>query len=217
MSQQRDGRLQDARMSSQTSGDDDDVCSNKAASGSSDPDSEDLDFDHTRSRSSGPGLQRPMTRRLLRDLEAARTIRQDIGSTAQAISSPSSSSLRGLTPPPLPSVMLPGKKRSLDEVLNDDSPPQKDKMSVEIDRLAVGSPNSQLKLAGPSGTQNATRTPSHPPKKSRVGGGPSSPRQLPVVIEDLVTSSDTLRNRPLERRLDGPLDHSHPGSRESSD
>lgn len=180
-----------------------------------DPGSDDLGPVHTRSRSSEPRLQRPMTRRFLQDLEAARTNYLDVPPAAQVISAPSSSSLRGLTPPPLPSVMLPSKKRYLGEVLSDDSPPQKDKMSAEIDQIAGGSLESQLKRAGPSGTQNVAHTLSHPAKKSRVGGGPSSPRPLPVVAGD--SSSDRLENRLLERRSGSPRDPSRPGSRESSD
>lgn len=190
-------------MSSQISGEDDELCSNKAASGSSDPDSDDLSFVHARSRSSEPTLERPMTRRFLQDLEAARTSGLDVASAAQAISAPSSSSLRGLTPPPLPSVMLPSKKRSLGEVLSDDSPPQKDKMSVEIDQLAGGPLKSHLEHVGPSGTKIVAHTPSHPLKKSRVGAGPSSPRPLPVVIGDSATSPQTLINK-IPREMLGP-------------
>ncbi|KAI1113449.1 hypothetical protein F5Y14DRAFT_210307 [Nemania sp. NC0429] len=217
MSQQRDGRFQDAGMSSQASREDDELWSNKAVRGSSDPDSDDGGSVPAQSRpSEPPRLQRPMTRRFLRDLEAARTKRLDAAPGAQPISSSSSSSFMGLAPAPLPSVMLPSKKRSLDEVLSDDSPPQKDKMSVEIDQLAGGPRGSSLNHAGPSATQDAAHTPSRPPKKSRVGRGPLSPRPSPVVIGDLATSPDTPRNRPPERRLDLPRNPSRAGSRERS-
>ncbi|KAI3338664.1 hypothetical protein F4824DRAFT_72788 [Ustulina deusta] len=165
-------------MSSQASREDEENCSNKATNGSSDPGSDDLELLPTRSRSSERELQRPMNTGPVQHLQAARTNHPDATDATRGISSVDSSSLMGLMLSPLPSAMLPNKKRSLVEVLDDESPPQKDKMSDEIDELASG----------------------HQRKKSKAHGEPSTSRAPPTGTRDSATSSDERENRPQERR-----------------
>ncbi|KAI0965185.1 hypothetical protein F4678DRAFT_343560 [Xylaria arbuscula] len=177
MSPQRNIPIQDAVSSSQGSGEDEENCSNKATSGSSDPGSDHLELLRTRSRSSERGRERPQTRISAQNLQAAPASNPDKTDTTPGASTVGSNSLLGLTLSPLPMDMLPNKKRSLGEVLGDESPPQKDKMSDEIDHLA-----------------RAQR------KRSRADGGPSSSQALPIVAGDVETNSDDLENRSPERR-----------------
>ncbi|KAI0406196.1 hypothetical protein F4802DRAFT_120915 [Xylaria palmicola] len=218
MSQQRDSHGQDVGLSSQTSGEYDDICSNKATSGSSDPGSDDLGRLNTRSQSSELQPQRPMTRRLRHDLRATRTGSSDIAQAPQgtASSSPGSGSLMDLALSPLPLGMLPNRKRSLDEVLRDESPPQKDKMSVEIDRLAGGEPGQpSSSQASTSGSQN--RAQSHRRKKSRTSERPFAPRVIPNIVRGSSQNEEGGVNRPSERRSERLRDASRRGSRPTSD
>jgi hypothetical protein len=160
-----------------------------------DPGSDDAASVRTRSRSSERGVRRPVTRRLMQELRADRMNRPDASNPTMGIPSMISSSFRGLTPDPLPSAMLPDKKRSLDEVLLDESRPRKDKMSAEIDQLTEGGPpQSHVSQAGPSGTQNTERTRTHRRKRSRTSGESLTPRVLPD------RSSDERGDRSPQRR-----------------
>ncbi|KAI1850150.1 hypothetical protein JX265_003521 [Neoarthrinium moseri] len=65
--------------------------------------------------------------------------------------------LRGLTPPPWPSDLIPNKKRprTVEEVIEDDRPRDKDKLSAELDELAESSQNKKMKLVSrPKTTDN---------------------------------------------------------------
>ncbi|KAI1127370.1 hypothetical protein F5Y10DRAFT_194865 [Nemania abortiva] len=216
MSQQPDDQVQDHKMPSQVSREDEETCSTRATSGSSDLGSDDLGLVPTLSLSSEPGLRRPMTRRFLQDLQASQTNRLDAGRAARETLSPSNSSLRGLTPPPLPSSMVPSKKRSLGEVLGDESPPEKDKMSAEIDQLAGGELGlSHASPAGPSGTQSVAPTRTHQRKKSRVSEESSTFRMLPRSTVDSATDRDGPGSP--ERRRDRVHDAPRVRNRETSD
>ncbi|KAJ8131721.1 hypothetical protein O1611_g1905 [Lasiodiplodia mahajangana] len=198
-------------MSSHISREDEETCSNRATSGSSDIGSDDLGSTHTGLLSSEPRPQRPMTRRFLQDLHAS------TGRAAREISSLGSSSLRGLTPPPLPPAMLPSKKRSLGEVLGDESPPEKDKMSVEIDQLAGGGPSRPHALAaGPSGTQSVMSIQSHRRKKSKASGEELTFRMPPRGTRGSAMDSDGPGDKSPERRSERVYDASRVGNRETS-
>ncbi|KAI1749893.1 hypothetical protein F4782DRAFT_532973 [Xylaria castorea] len=220
MNQQRDDHAQSMRTSSQTGGEDDEICSNKATGGSSDPGSDDLyvGLVLTRSRSSERGLQRLTTMRHPRDQQASQTSGPD---TARAIpgtsSSHGSSSFMGLTLAPLPSAMLPTKKRPLDEVLNDQTLPDQDKMAAEIDQLASEAPVRPHALSvGSSETQDVA--PSEPPrrKKSKTNEE-STPQALPIIVRHAATTSDRRGRTPPERRSEHLTNASHRGSRATSD
>ncbi|KAI3318337.1 hypothetical protein HD806DRAFT_512594 [Xylariaceae sp. AK1471] len=212
MCQRRQDRFRDVRGSSQGGGDDEETYSNKATSGSSDLGSDDLASMQTRSQSSERGLQRPMTRRLRQELQADQKNRLDASNPTIGISPLISSSFRGLTPDPLPSAMLPDKKRSLDEMLHDKTPPQNDKMSAEIDQLAEeGPPHSYILQAGPSETQNVEAHQSHQWKRSRASGGSSTHQVLPD------RTSDGRGDRPPERRSERIRNAARHGGRGTSD
>ncbi|KAI1174632.1 hypothetical protein F4777DRAFT_377803 [Nemania sp. FL0916] len=204
MSQPHNEEVQDAG--------DEENCSNRATRGSSDPGSD------TRSRSSDAGLPRPATRRPLQTLQTAQTHRLDTSRATQGISTLSSSSLRGLTPPPLPSAMLPSKKRSLGEVLGDESPPEKDKMSVEIDHLVGAEEPSwaQHPTAGSSGTQDVLPIQSHRRKRNRVSGEPSTLRAPLGVIRDSTPNSGRRGNRTAENHSENIRDQPRPSNSEAS-
>ncbi|GAP86374.1 hypothetical protein SAMD00023353_1800320 [Rosellinia necatrix] len=181
--------------------------SNRATSGSSDAGSDELDSVYTPSRSSQPERRRPMTRRHLQDLQAAQESHEDTAYATDEMSSLNSNPFRGLTPAPLPPAMLPSKKRSLDEVLRDNSPPQKDKLFTEIEQLSgeeVSRPHTPP--AGPSGTQNNMPVWSHQRKKSRVSIESSGPRVVPIARGDPVTNSDRRRGTSLERNSENNHD-----------
>ncbi|KAI1826503.1 hypothetical protein F4861DRAFT_86275 [Xylaria intraflava] len=183
-------------MSSQSSGEDGEVCSDKATIGSSDPDPDELELVQTRSRSSERSSQGSMTMRLVQDLHAAPTEGRGLIGNRDPIDGGNTTDVRdpttttqgttgadgnpfkglGLTPPPLPSVMLPGKRRRLVEILDDEKAPEKDKLSVEIDRIAeAGSSESNALQAGPPGTQNDEPVHPHRRKKSKTS------EQLPAL------------------------------------
>ncbi|KAI0867858.1 hypothetical protein GGS24DRAFT_252167 [Hypoxylon argillaceum] len=204
MSQQQDDRLQDIRMSSQVSREEEEISSNRATSGSSDPDSDEFNRLYTPSRCSEPSVRPPKSRRFLEDLQAAQTNR--LGSLDDG-------SFRGLTPPPLPFDMLPSKKRPLCEVLGDESPPRKDKLTVEIEQLAREEPaSSRASPAGPSGTQNVTPIQSHRRKKSKVGGV-----SLTRATGDSAAPSGRHGHRTLESRVGLARDASRAGDQDNSD
>ncbi|KAI1302971.1 hypothetical protein F5Y03DRAFT_396192 [Xylaria venustula] len=182
MSPQRNIPTRDAVTSSQGSGEDEENCSNKATSGSSDPGSDHLELLRTRSRSSEREHDSPETRIPAQDLQTAAANDPDKTDTTPGTSTVGSNSLigldtLGLTLTPLPLDMLPRRKRSLGEVLGDEKPPQKDKMSDEIDHLA-----------------RAQR------KRTRADGAPSSSQALPIVTRDAELNSDNRENSSPERR-----------------
>ncbi|ETS82974.1 hypothetical protein PFICI_04850 [Pestalotiopsis fici W106-1] len=84
---------------------------------------------------------------------------QPISSTDEILNC-SDSLLRGLTPPPWPSDLIPHRKRPrrVEEILDDDSPRSRDKLSVELDEMASDSKKRKVELpyrakqgeAGPS-------------------------------------------------------------------
>lgn len=165
MSQQQDDRSDDLRPSSQTS-EKEEIYSDRATSGSSDPGSDRLDSAPALSRSSGRAHDGPMTRGLLQGVQTSRASNQDTTRGTQGLSTVDSGSLRGLTPAPLPPDILPSKKRTLGEVLRDESPPRKDKLSAEIDQLyGEGTSHSRSSSAGPSNARDAPTPRSHRHKK----------------------------------------------------
>ncbi|KAI1503874.1 hypothetical protein F5X99DRAFT_78898 [Biscogniauxia marginata] len=93
------------------------------------------------SLSSGQGPRRPVTRRLTQGIQAYQQSRLGVMSSRDEIlrwDDGQINRFKGLTPPPLPSAMLPTKKRTIGEILNDEKPPEKDKLAQEIDKLAQG-------------------------------------------------------------------------------
>ncbi|KAI0813956.1 hypothetical protein GGR55DRAFT_489048 [Xylaria sp. FL0064] len=177
MCQQPSSQTRDAMTSSQVSREDEDNYSNKATSGSSDPGSDDLELLPTHSGPSEPAVERPLTRRFAQHLQAAQTDHANTTEAAPATSTIGGNSLMGLTLSPLPSAMLPSRKRSLGEVLGDETPPGKDKLSAEIDHLA-----------------------SVQRKKSRADGDPPTPRALLIVTRDPTTHPDASENIRPERQ-----------------
>ncbi|KAI0537652.1 hypothetical protein GGR58DRAFT_331922 [Xylaria digitata] len=198
MSQQRDYQVRDAGTPSQLSREDDEICSNKATSGSSDLGIDDLRSLHTQSQSSERELQQPTTKESKQHPQDTQTSRSDPIDVVPRVSSVDSSSLIGLTLEPLPGILSTSKKRSLGEVLDDESPPQKDKLSAEIEQLAGGLPYDLF--ASSSRARDVAPADSHQQKKSRVDGELSTPRVLPIATEDLGMSSDARGDRPVERR-----------------
>ncbi|KAK5625048.1 hypothetical protein RRF57_000764 [Xylaria bambusicola] len=170
--------------------------------------SDDPESSRTRSRSSDRGPRRPVTRRLLHNIQTAQARDSNTTGMAQRISSLGDEPLMGLSPlSPLPPAMLPTKKRSLNEVLGDQSPPEKDKMSAEIDELA-GRPTSDLPSSS-SEPGNAVATGSHQRKKSKVSGDSSSSRALPVMTRVPATDSEQRGNRREQRRSERIRNASH--------
>ncbi|TRX96814.1 hypothetical protein FHL15_002120 [Xylaria flabelliformis] len=203
MNQQRNDHAQGARISSQSSRDDEEICSNKATSGSSDSGSDNLGLALTRSRSSERGIQRSPTMRHQHDQQACQTKGPD--ATPGASSHDSSPFIMGLTLTPLPSAMLPMKKRPLNELLEDRTPPEKDKMSAEIDQLASETPSKTRDI-----------TPDEPPRRKRSKTNEGSTSQaLPIIMRDSTTNSNRRGRAPLERRSEHNA--SHRGSRPTSD
>lgn len=134
-----------------------------------DPGSDRLDSAPALSRSSGRAHDGPMTRGLLQGVQTSRASNQDTTRGTQGLSTVDSGSLRGLTPAPLPPDILPSKKRTLGEVLRDESPPRKDKLSAEIDQLyGEGTSHSRSSSAGPSNARDAPTPRSHRHKKSKA-------------------------------------------------
>ncbi|KAH8157142.1 hypothetical protein CIB48_g11103 [Xylaria polymorpha] len=183
---------------------------------SSDLGSDDLGLVPTRSRSSERGLQPPFTRPLPREQQTSLTSGPDPARTVPGTLSLGSSPLMGLTLAPLPPAMLPSKKRPLDEVLSDETPPEKDKMSAEIDQIAGEAPLQLHALSvGSSETQDVAPGESHRQKRSKVSEAPSIPQALPLDMRSSATNSD--RRRSVERRSEHVPGASRPGSRATSD
>ncbi|KAI0117777.1 hypothetical protein GGR51DRAFT_267177 [Nemania sp. FL0031] len=217
MGRQPEGQGQAHKMPSHISREDEETSSNRATSGSSDIESDDLGSIHPGSLSSESRPRRPRPRRLKQDLRASQASRLDTGRATREISSFSSGSFRGLTPPPLPPAMLPSKKRSLGEVLGDKSAPQKDKMSLEIDQLAGGGSSRPHALpAGPSGTQSTRPIQSQQRKKGRVGGEDSTFRVPSRSTTGSTMDSDRSEDQSPERRSEHVNGSSHIGNRETS-
>ncbi|KAI0469507.1 hypothetical protein F4859DRAFT_486862 [Xylaria cf. heliscus] len=165
----------------------------------------------TRSRSSERGTQRPISGPLPQDQQASQASDPDTARTAPITLSLGGSSFMGLTLPPLPSAMLPMKKRPLDEVLSDETPPQQDKMSAEIDQLAEEAPLQPDNLSvGPSETHNVAP---HRQKRSKNNEEPSTSQALPIVARNSATDSDGSERRPPERRPERVSEASRRGSR----
>ncbi|KAI0546062.1 hypothetical protein F4679DRAFT_437434 [Xylaria curta] len=203
MNQQRNNDSQGSRISSQASRDYEDVCSNKATSGSSDSGSDNLDLSPTRSRSSERDIQQLTTMRHKHNQQASQTSDPDPANAIPRTLSHDGSSFMGLTLTPLPSAMLPMKKRPLDELLKDKTPPEKDKMSAEIDQLASETPSGTCDVA-----------PDEPPRRKRGKASEESiPRALPIIMGD----SNRRGRAPRERRSEHPTNASHRGGRPTSD
>ncbi|KAI0453111.1 hypothetical protein F5B21DRAFT_480916 [Xylaria acuta] len=218
MNQQRDDNAQGVRISSQTGREDEEICSNKATSGSSDPGSDDLDLVPTRTRSSECGLQQPIAMRLPQDEQASQTNGPDTARAIPGTLSLGSSSFMGLTLAPLPSAMLPTKKRPLGEVLSDKTPPEKDKMSAEIDQLAGEAPLQLHALSVCSSeTQDLAPSVAHRQKRSKINEELSTSQSLPTVMGDSATNSDRRSHRPPVRRSEHDPDASQRGNRATSD
>ncbi|KAI0520930.1 hypothetical protein F5B22DRAFT_644671 [Xylaria bambusicola] len=208
MSQRQNSQVRNPPSSSQDSREDEETYSTKATRGSSDAGSDDLESSRTRSRSSDRRPRRSVTRRLLQHIQTSEVSDPDTAGMAHGISSLGNEPLMGLSPlSPLPPAMLPTKKRSLDEVLGDQSPPEKDKMSAEIDELA-GGPTSDLSGSS-SGPRNAVATGSHQRKKSKSNGESSSARALPVMTRGSATDSEQHGNRREQRRSERIRNASH--------
>ncbi|KAI8629579.1 hypothetical protein F5Y19DRAFT_86388 [Xylariaceae sp. FL1651] len=191
--------VRDAGVHSEA-GEEEDSYSNKATSGSSDLGSEDSALVQPPSRSSDRGPRRSLTRRHTTELEADRRTHQDTLSSTDGIPQLGGNSLRGLTPPPLPPAMLPDKKRSLGEVLRDESPPQQDKMAAEIERLAKGELSSFVTEPGSSGTQTVGATHGHRRKRSKVAEESATPQVMPLARRDSNAIMDGHKDKPQERR-----------------
>ncbi|KAI8953670.1 hypothetical protein F4801DRAFT_536178 [Xylaria longipes] len=202
MNQQQDDHAEGVRISSQAGSEDEEICSNKATSGSSDPGSDDLGQAPTRSRSSERGPQRTTAMRLPRDQQTSQRSGPDTARAIPGTMSLGSSSFMGLTLAPLPSAMLPNKKRALDEVLSDETPPEKDKMSAEIEQLAG-------ELAGEALLQPPEP---HRQKRSKVNEEPSTPQAPPIATRDSAMNSDR-----HERRSEHAPDASYRGNRATSE
>ncbi|KAJ2989272.1 hypothetical protein NUW58_g3553 [Xylaria curta] len=201
MAPQRVNQVQDIRNSSQVSGEDDEICSNKATSGSSDPGTDDLGPEPIRSQPSKHEHHQPVARPFLLDAQIAQTGRRDTVGVAQRISSSDGSSFRGLTPPTLPSAMLPTRKRSIGEVLEDESPPQKDKLATEIDQLAGAGPSQPYPPHGSSSrTRDSAPSPSPRRKKTRASEETSAPQEERITMGDPARNPDGPVNRLPERR-----------------
>ncbi|KAI0447586.1 hypothetical protein F4803DRAFT_269504 [Xylaria telfairii] len=201
MNQRRDDHAQGVRISSQTSGEDEEICSNKAIRGSSDPGFDDLGQVPT-----------PFTGSLLQEQQTSLTSGPDTAHTVPGTLSLGNGPLMGLTLAPLPSAMLPSKKRPLDEVLSDETPPEKDKMAAEIDQIAGEAPLQPHPLS--VGSSETAPGESHRQKRSKVNEAPSTPQALPIDMRNSATNSD--RCKSVERRSEHAPDASRPGSRATS-
>ncbi|KAI5917234.1 hypothetical protein F4810DRAFT_716674 [Camillea tinctor] len=84
------------------------------------------------------GPRRPLTRRLAHDIQAYQQSLGVMSSRDEILrwDDGQINLFQGLTPPPLPTAMLPTRKRTLREILSDEKRPEKDKLAQEIDKLA---------------------------------------------------------------------------------
>jgi hypothetical protein len=112
---------------------------------------EDRGIAQSRSQSPERGLRRAPTRWLLHERQAGQSTSTDTPDLIHETETHHGSPLLDLMSPLSP-VTLSGNKRSLDEVLNDNSPPQKDKLSTEIDQLASDILQPDIAPTSPSGT-----------------------------------------------------------------
>ncbi|KAJ3579814.1 hypothetical protein NPX13_g752 [Xylaria arbuscula] len=217
MSQQQDEQVRGALLSSsQESRDDEESYSTKATrGGSSDAGSEDLELSHTRSRSSDHRPHRPVVSSLSQHIQTVQANDSNTTNPIQGTSSRGNDSLIGLSPlSPLPHAMLPTRKRSLEEVLGDESQPAKDKMSAEIDELAR-EPTSDLPDSS-SGSRDVLGARSHQRKKSRSSGGSSIYRAVPVRTRSSASHSEQRRNSGEESRSQRIRNASHHDKQSSS-
>ncbi|KAI0199240.1 hypothetical protein F4808DRAFT_433126 [Astrocystis sublimbata] len=198
MTPQRDDHARDARVSQLTSRDDEDTYSNKATGGSSDSGSDAFGPRRTRSRS--PERGRSITRGRLFDQHTSQPRNRTL----------TSSPFMGLALDPLPPAMLPNKKRPLAEVLSDETPPEKDKMSVELDQLAR---KAHDQTPGSSGIGSNVPDGSPRPKKSKANEELLDPQMSPTITRD---PSGGGRNSPTGRSGHEPAT-SRGGSRANSD
>ncbi|KAI1361291.1 hypothetical protein F5Y08DRAFT_342820 [Xylaria arbuscula] len=216
MSQQQDKQVRGALLSSsQESRDDEESYSTKATrGGSSDAGSEDLELSHTRSRSSDHRPHRPVVSSLSQHIQTVQANDSNTTNPIQGTSSRGNDSLIGLSPlSPLPHAMLPTRKRSLEEVLGDESQPAKDKMSAEIDELAR-EPTSDLPDSS-SGSRDVLAARSHQRKKSRSSGASIS-RAVPVRTRSSASHSEQRGNSGEQNRPQRNRNASHHDKQSSS-
>jgi len=155
------------------------------------------------------GLRQAPARRLLHERQADQSTSTDTPDLACETETHHGSPLLDLMSPLSP-VTLSGNKRSLDEVLQDDRPPQKDKLSAEIDQLAGETPQPDVAQAGPSGT-NRWET-AHPYRRKRSRAS----REL-STSQTLGASGSDEQNFWPERRSELVDDITRPNSQTPSD
>ncbi|KAI1083439.1 hypothetical protein F5B20DRAFT_406069 [Whalleya microplaca] len=172
---------EDSRRANRSSGDGDDECHSLQS----------MEIPGTNSiatptgaRSSSRGLRRHITRKFTRGIQAYQQDHNEAVISTDDILQWDDGQVdrfKGLTPPPLTPDLLPGKKRSIRAILGDNSPPRKDKMSEEIDKMtsqANSSPSDAVDL-GSQAPESDQASGSHQQKKVRLaltmrGMGPSN-------------------------------------------
>lgn len=132
---------------------------------------------------SGQGTRRPVTRRLAQDIQAYQQSHSGVMSSRDDILQWDDSQInrfQGLTPPPLPTAMLPTRKRTIGEILTDENRPHKDKLAQEIDKLAAeaGPSSSSVLGRGPAGLDaGGEASGANAPKRIRLD---PNPRAMPA-------------------------------------
>ncbi|KAF2968443.1 hypothetical protein GQX73_g5144 [Xylaria multiplex] len=215
MSQQQDHQVRDTGTSSRFCREEDEICSNKATSGSSDLGDDDSRSVHTQPKSSECEPQQPTSKESEEDPQTTQANHSDPTGVEPRVPPVDSSSLIGLTLEPLLGILPTGRKRSLGEVLDDENPPQKDKLSAEIEQLAGGLPHDAF--VSSSRTQDVAPADSHQQKRSKISRELSTPRVLPIAIGDSSMRSDERGDGPVERRSERIRVASRRGSPGTSD
>ncbi|KAI4602418.1 hypothetical protein KJ359_009661 [Pestalotiopsis sp. 9143b] len=134
----------------------------------------DRDEDEGNSTLAMPGSQNPRskhrTRALVRQVQNWQRGRDQPVSSADEILKFDENLFRGLTPPPWPSDLTPHKKRPrpVEEILEDDSPRSKDKLSVELDEM--DGKNKKRKMDLPYHGRQAAGSSSRPVGIEGAGG-----------------------------------------------
>ncbi|KAI1334879.1 hypothetical protein F5Y15DRAFT_400156 [Xylariaceae sp. FL0016] len=129
--------------------------------------------------------RRPITRGLAQNIQVHQKHRQEAVSSRVDILKWNDNQIdvfRGLTLDPLPSAMVPSRKRSLSTILADDSPPRKDKLTEEIDQIARDSDGSYgLASDGPKtrGGYSNQSPQDHRKKRTRTTERADIPRTMP--------------------------------------
>ncbi|KAK6196818.1 Transcription factor mst12 [Pestalotiopsis sp. IQ-011] len=110
------------------------------------------------------------TRALVRHVQNWQRGRDQPVSSADEILKFDENLFRGLTPPPWPSDLTPHKKRPrpVEEILEDDSPRSKDKLSVELDEM--DGKNKKRKMDLPYHGRQTAGSSSQPVDKEGAGG-----------------------------------------------